>query len=231
MKLLIVMVGIVVFGCGGNVDMTAIADASQNGGASGASSPTPPEQQLRNSLASLCSQVCSKLMQCPEGYGNQDCKAGCIDSISQEFLGRGDTCAKAGLDFMACVNGASCSDLDNNPNVCNIDAALSACSSPNAVDAGPPNSNSTAATVTCRLGTGSASVGGTPVGSVVCENSASDCSDGHTYSFTCTSTTSGLNNCVCYLDGQMGNTFSASGVACPDVDLVNTACGWHLVYI
>jgi hypothetical protein len=228
MKSLIVLINVVVLGCGGNVDMTAITDGSQDGGIPGTISP---EQQLRNSLASWCAQVCSKLTQCPALHGYPNCEGECSDSISNEFLGRGDTCAKAGLDFMACLIGASCSDLDNNPNVCDIDAALSACSSPNAVDAGPPNTSSTAATVACRSSAGSASTGITAVGSVVCENFASDCSDGHTYSFACTSTASGLNSCVCYVDGQMGNTFSASGVACPDVDLVNTACGWHLLYI
>lgn len=81
-------------------------------------------EQLQESVPNWCAQACQKVEACAKDRPcdcsgeSCDCSAGpgydCESSCQQlmsEFMGKGETCAGAGLHFQTCIDAASCSDL------------------------------------------------------------------------------------------------------------------------
>ena len=242
MKQLILVVYVTIVGCGGVTEMSNNGDA----GPGGTSSATSPEQQLSASLSSWCPQICAKLIQCQAPGIDSTCVSECNDSVGKDFLGRGDACAQYALNFMNCLNSASCADLANgNSGACDLSSSASdnACgrlttypdmptSNATVPDASAPTSNPTGPIVSCQSGSGMSSVGSPPIGATVCQNNLSGCTDGHTYGVTCSNAGNNQLTCACYRDGLAAQvSFDVAGSSCPSVQIVNSACGWQLARI
>lgn len=231
MKALILAICVATISCGGAIETSNNSDAGPSGTLSGdTSSATPPEQQLSTSLLTWCTQICTKLVQCQAPGTDSTCGSECTKTVGNAFPGRGDTCAQFGLDFINCLNNASCTDLANtNEKVCDptSTAASVACGS-GATDAAAPGPNPTSTAVNCQSGSGMASAGSPPIGATVCQNTSSGCTDGHTYGVNCLNEGNNQLACTCFLDGSSEYAFTTTGTSCPNVQVVNSACGWQL---
>lgn len=86
--------------------------------------------------------------------------------------------------------------------------------------------------VSCGSGTGSG-IGGSGAGGgpsdaqVVCEETRSNCSDGHEYGYVCVDDAMGHYWCTCFLDGDPVGAFEPAA-SCAMVQELNSACGWNL---
>ena len=230
MNRLIIATCLSLFGCGAITDITAISDAGSG------------EQQLTGSLSTWCDQVCTKLNQCDPNTSSSKCPLDCSRDISREFLGHGDVCAQIGVDVMKCALAATCADIvaSSLGDLCFTNPAAQSAACGSVTNAPPANTtspgpNPTQPVVACRSGAGMGSAGNVPIGSLICSNSASDCSDTHSYEVSCTNVGNALMTCTCIRDGLNQSTFNAtydaSGLGCPNVQIVNVACGWQLASI
>ena len=205
---------IITCGCGGSVDTPA---------------SVKPEQQLTSLVPTWCPQICAKLSQCMASGTDTGCATDCTDDLNREFIGHGDACAQFGLDLVSCLNNASCNDIANNSQICdpNATAEAVACGSGAGSDASA-GANPTGPAVSCQSGGGLATAGNVPIGSIICDNSYTACSDGHTYEFSCVNQGNNQLGCTCYLDSTSQATFITTGTTCPSVQIVDAACGWQL---
>ncbi len=234
MRRVILTACVLTLGCGGTIDLSN-SDAGTNGSRGGVTPTAPaPEQQVSTSLPSWCPQICAKLLQCQSPGTDSNCVSDCNSTVSKEFLGHGNTCAQFGLNFMNCLNSATCSELNNPNGMCNIGTTAEevACGYGD-LDASVPDANPPPyPVVTCQSGSGLASGGGNvPIGATVCQNNVNGCTDGHSYSIDCVYEGNNQSTCTCYRDGSTGATFSTGGASCPYVGLINTYCGWQLASI
>lgn len=210
---------IIAVGCGG---ITSIDDGAD------AATSAAPEQQLSGLLPTWCPQICAKLSQCNSARVDVTCVNDCSQAMSNEFLGRGSSCAQLGLDFVTCVDHATCSDLAN-AQICEPNATtLNATCGTNSTSP-PPTANSTGSTVTCQTATVSVPSANAAVGATVCDSTETDCSDRHTYRITCTNQGNDSISCECYLDNSAQMSFTTTGTNCPTNAVVNSACEWQLV--
>ena len=144
---------------------------------------------------------------------------------------------------MNCLNSASCADLANsNSEGCDLysTATDSACgrlttypnvptSNTTVPDASAPTSIPTGPIVGCQSSSGMESVGSLPIGATVCASSFSGCTDGHMYDVICSNAGNNQLTCACYRDGLAAQvSFDVAGSSCPNVQVVNSACGWQL---
>jgi alpha-tubulin suppressor-like RCC1 family protein len=170
-----------------------------------------------------CDRICSSFV-CSEGG---DCEYGCNTTMKGNFLGHGEACEQLGRDYMTCLSTLSCDQLSGPDNPCNWTTSgnLDACGV--VMDQGAPASEASTR-VTCEMFIGDSSKLTNPseaVGETVCRNSASNCADGHTYSYDCTYMASGVTSCTCSTDDVVGNSFHFAGFACLGDIFINRACG------
>lgn len=195
-----------------------------------AATAAPAEQRLRTLLPAWCPLICSKLTQCQSPGVDTNCQAQCSQFVTEEYLGQGDACAQLGLDFVNCVDSASCADLASSSNCAPDSSKRSAVCSSYTSDSSQaaPGPDTSAPTVTCQSGGGLATTSPVPVGSLVCDTTRTQCSDGHTYHVACINQGDGIVACSCYLDGLLQTTFPVGGTGCPVSSVVSSYCGWQL---
>jgi hypothetical protein len=175
------------------------------------------ETRISNEKDDWCAAACEKLSGCDGEAVTGDCPAECRSYLEKEFLDHGEACAQAGVEFMECIENATCQNLMV-PDSCALSQAQEAACDE---DDTPPTPGGP---VNCN---GHSSQGIAPGATTFeCGTEATDCSDGHTYSSHCVEGTDGHGECTCSIDGNITSSFELAELVCPTEAAVVTACGF-----
>ena len=229
-------------------------------------------EQLDSTLTSWCQSTCTRLRACPavpcqcDTAGDvcncvgvdDNCEVQCARSFDG-YTDAGEGCAAVGQRYQKCIDGLTCSDLDNRHDPCRISAAeRAACPDPDEnVDVypngdggdstGPSSGGTSSAGPSAGQGTftaGSASIPGpvscsgsygTGGGAPASGGSQVTCEEGR---LACTD---GHDySWICARDSQgrracscLVDAHATAGFEpvkdCPDLTAVNAGCGWSLL--
>jgi hypothetical protein len=183
---------------------------------------------------------------CPCDCGSEkttpaSCEASCGKAV-KELLEETPACDGAMLTLLDCVASATCKPHET---PCETESrAMKACAAENRGSSSPPPAGSPdtepgdpgspgpAGTVACHI-TGATSPTSNrdgsrpPPGTVVCEGSWDDCSDGRSYGLECSATSGPDLACTCIVNGERRTTFQTIDCV-PPADELNAQCGWSL---
>lgn len=158
---------------------------------------------------------------------------GCIDSLSCSELKSRPACLPEQAVLDVCLDREEPGEPDDPPTGTGGTSTSSDPPSdgdlPTAGTGPSAGPNPNGPVVTCTEGDGGGSAGSANMGDpyVTCQESHSNCSDNHEYSWICIAEATSESWCTCFVDGGPVGAFTPTQ-GCPAVAEVNGGCGWTL---